>query len=139
MTDIREEMAIQARPDLVWELAGDPGRIAEWLPALDESSLEDDQRACTLESGGKLVERIVDRSDEERYYTYEIVESPLPLRNYRSRFEVRGHGDHSHVIWTAEFEPTGGVDEAELEAMFVRIYSEGLESLRTASEVRQAA
>jgi uncharacterized protein YndB with AHSA1/START domain len=130
---------VAAPPDSVWALAGDPGRIGEWLPALEGSKLEGEERSCTLAGGGQLVERITERSDEGRYYAYEILESPLPTRTFRSRFEVHGHGDHSHVIWTAEFEPSPEGDAEELRSTFAEIYRAGLESLRATIEVREAA
>lgn len=81
--------------------------------------------------GAELKERILEHSDEQRSYSYEIVEAPMPVRSYRSRLSVRGHGDHSHVEWEAEFEP-------ELVEAFSRTYREGLENLRQRFEAAAA-
>jgi len=134
MSELHEAITIDAPAEEVWALAGDPGRIGEWLPFLETSSLEDGQRTCTTRTGDRLVERIVEHSDEQRYYQYEIVESPIPLRSYRSQLTVAGHGDHSHVVWTAEFEPQDPGAAEELETTFRTIYREGLEGLQATVE-----
>lgn len=130
MARIHESIEIGAPPEEVWDVAGDPGRIADWLPILSSSRAEAGARQCTMVEGGVLEERILEHSDDERYYTYEIAEGPLPLRSYRSRLAVEGHGDHSHVDWQAEFEPESAEQEAELVETFTTTYRDGLESLR---------
>jgi hypothetical protein len=130
MGQVRETIEISASPEDVWALAGDPGRIGDWVPSLAESRLEDDHRACTTQEGGEIAERILERSDEGRYYVYEITDSPLPLRSYRSRLAVHGHGDHSHVNWEAEFEAESPDLEPDLAGNFSQIYREGLATLR---------
>lgn len=130
MASIHETIQIDADADEVWAVAGDPGRIADWLPALSSSQAEAGARECTMVNGAELKERILEHSDEQRSYAYEIVESPMPLRSYRSRFAVEGHDGHAHVDWVAEFEPEEAGQEAELVEAFTQTYREGLESLR---------
>lgn len=130
MGQVRETIEIQASPEQVWALAGDPGRIAEWLPALADATLEGDRRAITTKDGGAIEERILERSEEGRFYVYEISESPLPLRSYHSRLAVHGHGEHAHVDWEATLEAESPDQEPELTATFSQIYREGLTNLR---------
>jgi mxaD protein len=139
MAQVLETVEINAPPDEVWAIVGDPGRIGEWVPALADSTLEDDYRSCTMQDGAEIVERIVERSDEERYYIYEIASSPLPLKSYRSWLAVQGHGDHSHVVWEAQFQAESADQEPDLVAAFERIYREGLITLRDHIEVAAAA
>jgi uncharacterized protein YndB with AHSA1/START domain len=130
MTRIQETIAIDADPDRVWAIAGDPGAIGRWLPALASSALHGDERSCTTAGGAELKERVVERNEAERCYVYEITESPMPLASFRSVLSVQGHNGHAHVGWSAEFEATDDVARAELEQTFARIYRDGLESLR---------
>jgi carbon monoxide dehydrogenase subunit G len=139
MAHIHEEIEIHAAPGDIWALAGDPGRIADWLPALSSSRAAGDKRECTMTNGAELKERILEHSDEERSYNYEIVDAPMPVRSYRSRLSVQGHDGHSHVHWEAEFEPEDAEQEAELLEMFTRTYRDGLESLRDRLEADSAA
>ncbi len=139
MARVSESIMIEADPDEVWELAGDPARIAEWVPSLASATADGDQRTCTLDDGGELVERIVQRSEEDRFYEYEIVDAPLPLRSYRSRLTIEGHDGHAHVDWVAEFEPQRPEQEGELTAAFGATYRSGLEGLRARLEVGEQA
>lgn len=127
---ISETITVHGSPDAVWAIAGDPGTIGEWLPALAESSFADGERVCTTGEGAEIRERILAHSDADRSYTYEIVASPLPLRSYRSTLAVHGHDDHSHVSWAAEFEALEAEQEPELEEMFSGLYRDGLSALR---------
>jgi len=127
---ISENITVDRSPEAVWAIAGDPGAIGDWLPALTESSYSEGERVCLTGDGAEIRERIVEHSDAERSYTYEIVNSPLPLKSYRSTLVVHGHGDHSHVTWEAQFEALEEGQEPELEAMFSGLYREGLASLR---------
>lgn len=115
---ISEAITVHGSPEAVWAVAGEPGVIGAWLPALAESSFNDGERVCTTGDGAEIRERIVEHSDAALSYTYEIVTSPMPRRSYRSTLSVDGHGDHSHVTWEAKFE-----------AMFSGLSREGLASL----------
>ncbi len=134
MPQINESITINADPGRVWAVAGDPATISEWLPAIASSSVDGERRSCRTVDGADLHERIVEQSDEGRFYVYEITDSPMPISAYRSRLAVSGHGDHSHVTWAAELEPAEGGDAAELEATFSQIYRDGLESVRSRVE-----
>jgi len=130
MPEIHETVEIQAPADEVWSLAGDPGRIGEWVPALAASVLEDDRRVCATADGADIVERVLERSDEQRYYVYEITSSPFPLRWFRSQLSVHGHDGHSHVSWLARFEAESPELEPDLAGAFERIYRDGLTALQ---------
>ena len=139
MAIVHETIQIEADPERVWELAGDPARIAEWVPALASATAEGDERRCPLEEGGELVQRIIERSDADRFYEYEIVDAPLPLRSYRSRLAVHGHDDHAHVDWIAEFEPQRAGGEEQMAEAFGATYRSGLEELRRRLEAGRGA
>lgn len=108
-------------------------------PGAHERHHGGDERRCALEDGGELVERILERSDAGRFYEYEIVDAPVPLRSYRSRLTVQGHDGHAHVDWVAEFEAQRGEQEEQLAEAFAATYRSGLEELRARLERGQAA
>lgn len=130
MTRIEQSITIDAPAEEVWRLAGDPASIGAWLPALTDATQDGDERICTTADGGTIRERIVEHSDEEQFYTYEIVEAPLPVSGYRSTLAVDGDGDHAHVLWAAEFEVADGAAEEEVAGALDELYREGLEGLR---------
>jgi uncharacterized protein YndB with AHSA1/START domain len=130
MPTVQQEIQIAAPAAHVWETAGDPARIADWLPALESSRVEGDHRSCTLKEGGQIEERILEHSDAERRYRYQILDGPMPLSSYESTFEVEEQDGHAHVVWTANFEPEDAGQEQELVGTFEEIYSSGLGALK---------
>lgn len=139
MPEFQETIDIEAPADAVWDVAGRPGRIADWLPALTTSELTGSERHCTLTNGAELEEKIIEHSDDERRYTYEIVSGPMPLASYRSTFAVDGADGRSRIEWGAEFETEQPEQADEVADMMRQTYREGLESLRDRVEQRSAA
>jgi hypothetical protein len=129
MAEVRKSITIDAHAS-DWSVVGDPARIGEWVPALASSTANGSHRACTLQDGAEIVERILDHSDEKRFYVYEITSSPLPLEHHRSMLVVHGHDGHSHVVWEAQFDADSPEAEEALIEAFGRIYDEGLATLR---------
>ncbi len=135
MPSVEKDISIDAGAEEVWRIAGDPGRIADWLPPIESSRVEGDRRSCTLaDGGGQIEERILEHSDEERRYRYEILEGPMPLSSYVSAFEVADDDGHAHVTWTAEFEPEDPGQEQELVQTFDEVYGSGLDALKEKAE-----
>jgi len=128
--NINESLVIAASPDAVWRIGGDAGNVADWLPAIEKSSLDGDIRYATFAGGGgEATERIVEHNDAERYYVYEYLTGPLPLKFYRSRFEVGEHADGAIVRWSAEFGAGSAEEEAALAEAIAGIYRAGMEEL----------
>lgn len=131
MPTMKQQIQIDATAQDVWKLAGDPARIADWLPPIESSHVEGDRRSCTLAEGGaQIEERILEHSDARRRYHYEILDGPMPLSSYSSTFEVKDRDGHAQVVWTAQFEPEDAGQEQELVGTFEDMYSAGLAALK---------
>jgi hypothetical protein len=126
---------IQAPGDLtaVWEIAGGFCAIKDWHPAVknceEAKEGEDSFRILTLQDGGTIKEKLTESSDES--YSYEIIESPLPVKNYKASFSVepgRSEG-FTTVVWTAEFEPNGASEE-EAQKTISGIFGDGLKGIK---------
>ena len=102
--------------DKVWAYARDFNGHHEWHPIIAESHIEDglpsDRVGCVrnfkLSDGGHLRERLLSFSDLDRSFTYNIISSPLPIRNYIARFTCKPvtEGDRTFVEWMADFDVT---------------------------------
>jgi hypothetical protein len=114
----------------IWAKIGGFCSIADWHPAVQDcvESEENGQtfRTLTLPNGATIKERLVEKTDAG--YTYEIVESPLPVENYRSTFSVMDHGDETMIDWRGTFEAKGASD-AEAEEVISGIYQAGLDQI----------
>lgn len=115
-------------PAAAWALAGDPVRIREWFAPVSEVVVEDDLRTVTMANGAVLRERLVDRDDAARRYSYQV-ESGIPgLLRHRATIAVDEAPGGARVRWrqTAESEVEGYDIEARLSAAM----RAALESLR---------
>lgn len=76
MASIRREIVIDADPDAVWALVGDPGVIHRWFPGIVACSVADTDdgvvRTVTLGSGIPLEEHVVTNDPITRRFQYRI-------------------------------------------------------------------
>jgi hypothetical protein len=125
-----------ASPDAAWAAVGDFCGVKNWHPAIADCTLSRENgaeiRTLTTKDGGKFVEKLVKWDDKNHSYTYEILESPLPVTRYVSTFKVEEDDEPGKVaiIWSAEFEPKGAT-EREARAKVGEIYVAGLLGLKS--------
>lgn len=139
MTEVYASTIISAPIGEVWDVVGDYGGIAKWHPAVNDTQIKDgpsaDQvgsiRQCELDGGATLLERQTARSDDERFYSYVITDSPMPMTNYESTIRLRPVTDSGATFmeWISHFDPAPGA-EGELSTMIAGVYKAGFESLK---------
>jgi len=114
----------------VWDLIGDPARIAEWHPALARSPREGDLRTCVLPDGVAIRERIEEEDAAARRYRYTMVESPFPVANYVATLQVKEDGPARCVVeWYSTFDAPAPATAQMVET--VRgLYETGLGAVR---------
>lgn len=121
-----------AAPERAWSTIGGFCGIASWHPAIVacEESTKDGAayRTLTLADGAKLVEKLVERDDAARSYTYTIEEGPLPVAGYRSTIKVLPSESGSILDWSGTFDAKG-VSESEAVEIVTGIYQGGLDAL----------
>ncbi len=129
MAQVKVSHEYNASADRIWSVIGNPADISEWHPAIASSEMKNKQRNCSLADGGEIGEEILNHDDNTRSYTYRIVQSPLPMRDYVSTLSVEPRrSGGSTVTWEAEFEPEG-IGAEELQAMLGGLYGAGLSAL----------
>lgn len=133
---------IDAPIDRVWAVGRDFNGHGAWHPLIAESHIEDglpsDRVGCvrnfTLTDGGHLRERLLAFSDLERFFTYSILVSPMPIENYVATFRCTPvtEGERTFVTWTAEFDVSPR-DEAEVRGKVGRdTFAAGIRALADA-------
>lgn len=130
---------VPADADSVWRLVRDFDGLASWHPAIEASEIEPGARATevgavrvlTLADGATVREWLVHLDDTERSYTYDIVESPFPIRSYRSTIRVApvtATGD-AFVEWWCRYD-ADAADESRLSDTFAGgVYATGIAAL----------
>ncbi len=120
-------------PAEVWAVVGEFCAIEKWHPAVAkcEESKEGDVtfRTLTLKDGGKIKEKLT--GTEATAYTYEIVESPLPVKNYKSKLwlELDDEPDRTVIFWQSDFDANGKSDE-EAKTVVTGILADGVKGIK---------
>lgn len=126
---------IAAAPDKVWRVIGDFCGIEDWHPAIEKCEIDKKDptmRTLTLRGGGAIVEKQTARDDKKMSYSYVIIESPLPVENYKSTISVARSGSGSKVSWTGSYKAKGAPD-AKAKETIDGIYDAGLQGISNGS------
>jgi polyketide cyclase/dehydrase/lipid transport protein len=120
----------------LWNTFGGWCAIKDWHPAIAscEELTEGDAkfRVLTLKDGGKIKEKLLDV--KPNFYRYEIVESPLPVKNYQAQFALTPDDDDEDEInfaWSAVFDPADGKTDKEARDVITGIFKAGLDTIKT--------
>ena len=101
---VRRQVRISRPAAEVWELVGDPGRIAEWFPGIDKAEMDGDRRTIVTTSGLPMPEKIVTLDPIDRRLQYRIT-APM-FRQHLSTLDVFDLGDGTCLVaYGADAEP----------------------------------
>ena len=131
---------IEAPLARVWGVLRDFNGHDRWHPAVGRSQIErgetSDRVGCvrrfSLTDGSELREQLLHLSDEDKAYSYCLLDTPVPLINYVSHVQLLPvtDGDRTFWRWTSTFDTPSG-REAELKALVADgIYQAGFDAIR---------
>jgi hypothetical protein len=125
---------VDAETAALWDRFGGWCAIADWHPAVKtcEETKEggDAYRTLTLQDGGKIKEKLLDRSGVA--YRYAIVESPLPVKNYEAQFSIVPDDDDEdevNIVWAATYDAADGKDDKEARKAIDGIFKDGIANI----------
>ena len=131
MAQLTRSVALNATPDEVWALIGGFQSLPDWHPAVESSTREDiggvEHRRLGLAGGGEILEKNL--GGDTMSVGYEIIDSPLPVADYKATISVADAGADSGgkavVVWASTYEATadGAAD------IVAGIYTAGLDAL----------
>lgn len=130
MTKVSMTTELNVPADEVWKLIGGFNAVSDWHPAVTKSQTEGEGqgsvRRLSLAGGGTIVERLESVDNDERLYSYSIVDSPLPVSNYKATIRVREKGDGKSTVaeWSSEFSPLRA-SESDASKVIQGIYDAG--------------
>jgi len=112
---VREEL--DAPLEKVWLAIRDFGDIRAWAPAGKVLAVEGEGVGSVRRvdsPGGLFVERLVGLDDAAHRFSYAVLESPAPFRDYVAFVQLTALGDERCAIeWSCEY----GIDPEAAEAM----------------------
>lgn len=102
---VRRHVRIACDPDEIWELVGDPTRIAEWFPGIVAATVEGTQRTIVTGAGLPMPEEIVTNDRLQRRFQYRIT-GPM-FKEHLSTLDVLDLDDGtSVVVYSADADPS---------------------------------
>ncbi len=125
---IQRWVSLPHPPEKIWAEIGGFGALADWHPAVKSTEVfeieGETHRHLVLSDGGLVLERLVETAT--LYYTYEIIDGPLPVTDHRATLSCVAEKGGCHVFWSAVFEPT----DPSADEIVSGFYEEGLRALR---------
>jgi len=131
---VKKRIEAPGLPSEVWAVVGEFCAIKYWHPAIAECEETKDGdatvRTLTLKDGAKLKEK--QTNTEDLAYTYEIVEGPLPVKNYSSKLwlEEDDEPDRTVIYWQSDFDPADGTSEADAKKIITGILGDGVKGIK---------
>ncbi|QGY03553.1 SRPBCC family protein [Methylobacterium mesophilicum SR1.6/6] len=123
--EVSQTRMISANPAAVWAVIGEFCDIRRWHRQARACALFHDEgqigRNLDLRGIGTVVEIQLDRDEEAMTYSYGLVHSPWPVKQYRASLTVTPAADGTVVIWRATFRLEDACDEgavARIEDLF---------------------
>lgn len=148
---VSESVEIKTTPAKAWEKVSDFGDLGAWHPAVKTTQIvsgENGQvgavRLLTLQDGGTVKETLLSFDPKKMVYTYNIVESVLPVSAYTATISVsKAKKDLSTVTWSGEFKrrdisenPAAGQDDTTATKTMSAVYRAGLDHLKSILETK---
>lgn len=126
--------------DELWSLVRRFNGLPEWHPDIRSSEVVEAEsefapgaiRVLTGTGGSVFRERLVALDDANRALTYEIIDSPLPVRGYRSTLQVWPVADTggAFLTWQSTFDAAEGTSpEAAVAAITDGAYRPAIAAL----------
>lgn len=137
---VYRSLVLNADVEMVWAAVRAFDRVVKWNPGVTAARLEHGRptevgalRALDIADGSIFRETLLAHSDRERFYTYDIIESPLPVTNYVSthRFVPITHTNETLGIWESWFDCAAEDAEEMVGIVGDQIYIAGMQGLNT--------
>jgi len=133
--DVNKKIAAPAQVLTVWSTISEFCSIKDWHPAVadckESKEGSDTVRVLTLKDNGGSIEEKLTGSDDTSY-SYEIIESPLPVKDYSAKLWVEpDERDPGLTVihWDATFDANGKSDD-EAKKIVGDIFMAGLKNIK---------
>jgi carbon monoxide dehydrogenase subunit G len=123
MAKATAELAIAATPDAVWLVVRDFHGLGDWMPGIESSRSEGDDRILAM-MGMEIREHLVKIDEDSKAITYSITEG-APVESHEAVITVHADGAGSRVTWDVETTPEA------MAPMMQGIYQQSLEALKS--------
>lgn len=140
MASVYVSSIVNASADKVWDRVRDFNALPVWHPRIRDSRIEEslpaDKIGCIrnfhLQSGDNLREQLLGLSDYDKFYTYSILESPMPLTDYVATIRLTPvtDNDRCFIEWSAEFQCAAEVETELTTNIGANVFQGGFDALK---------
>lgn len=140
MASVYVSSVIDASSDKVWERVRDFNSLPVWHPRIRDSRIEEslpgDKIGCVrnfnLQNGDNLREQLLGLSDFDKFYTYTILDSPMPLSDYVATLRLTPvtDGDRCFIEWSADFQCAADVEADLTDGIASNVFQGGFDALK---------
>ncbi|MBA1232869.1 SRPBCC family protein [Pseudomonas viridiflava] len=114
---VSSSVEISSNADSVWAVVGDFGGFQAFIPAIEHTEVTGNGvrsvRKKLFKDGNFAIEQLNSRDDQERYITWSLIHTSLPVGNLWASMTVHAIGDGKCIAtWTIIAEPDQGGPEA---------------------------
>ncbi|NVZ17574.1 MULTISPECIES: SRPBCC family protein [unclassified Pseudomonas] len=136
MSEVRILINIARPAEQVWALLGGYDWLPRWLDIIESSTLAEGGRLRHLKTadGATIVERLLTFDDDQKQYTYALLEGPAPVTGYVGTMSAKDDGNGGTVACWSSIFFVQSANEAEVVGEFEAIYRTGLERLKAVVE-----
>ena len=89
---------------LVWEIISDLSR-SDWVPGVDEISMENDTREFFMQGMGKIKEKILLCDETNKVLKYSAIETPAEIKHHLACIELTENETGCDFSWSTEIDP----------------------------------
>ena len=132
--EVKRRTEVPGEPQTIWSFVGDFCAIKDWHPLVADCKQTEEGgttfRTLTLKNGGTIKEKLLESDDTS--YSYEIIESPLPVKNYKAKFHVEEDErdpQRTTIFWEATFD-ANGVSDDDAKKKITDIFTSGLKGIK---------
>jgi len=135
---VYRSMIIPAPLDAAWSAVRNFDAVSDWNPGVTAAKMESGSPTATghvrhldIAEDSVFRETLLAHSDREHFYTYDIIESPLPVEHYVSthRFLPITHSNETLSIWEGWFDCAPGDQDEMAKIVGDDIYIGGMAGL----------
>ena len=104
MKTIEEIKEFKYKIDEIWSIISDISR-SDWVPGVENITLDGDIRIFEMEGMGELEERIISCNDLNYELKYSAIKTSVPIKHHLAVIRLTKVGDKTVFNWSTEIEP----------------------------------
>ena len=105
MKTLIEEVRLHCTAQELWSVLSDVGRC-DWVPTIDEITLEGDCRHFEMTGMGQITEKILKQDHANMILQYSAIQTPAPIEHHLATMQITPLSDQECMLsWTTEISP----------------------------------